>query len=85
MSGLITALALLRATFDEYAGKEGDSKTLTKAELSKLLHKELPGGSLNKAEMEEFFKNLDVDKNGVVDFTEYVTFAATLSVLMSQE
>lgn len=41
--------------------------------------------SLNKAEMEEFFKNLDVDKNGVVDFTEYVTFVASLSVLMSQE
>lgn len=40
---------------------------------------------ITKDQMEEFFKCLDEDKNGVVDFTEYVTFVASLSVLMSQE
>ncbi|KAG8010040.1 Ictacalcin [Nibea albiflora] len=82
MSNLTKALALLHTTFDEYAGRDGDANTLSKAELSELLHKELPaGGGIDKAKVDNFFSMLDNDKDGVVDFTEYVTFVTALSVI----
>lgn len=42
MSGLTQAVEILKATFDKYAGKEGDKSTLTKKELGELLRNELP-------------------------------------------
>lgn len=42
------AIALLRATFDQYAGKDGDKNTLSKAELSELLRNEFPGAVSRK-------------------------------------
>ncbi|TKS82097.1 Ictacalcin [Collichthys lucidus] len=82
MSDLTKALAMLQATFDKYAGKDGDSNTLSKAELADLLHKELPfGESIDKAKVDNFFSMLDNDKDGVVDFTEYVTFVTALGVM----
>lgn len=47
MSGLSQAIDLLKATFDKYAGKEGDKNTLTKRELSELLRSELPSGGVS--------------------------------------
>merc|ERR1712002_270526 len=85
MSELTQAMALLMSTFHKYAGKEGDKDTLTKAELSELLRKELPGATeVPKAEVDKFFSLLDNDKDGVVDFTEYVTFVASLTVMCNQ-
>ncbi|XP_071326635.1 ictacalcin-like [Trachinotus anak] len=79
MSALAQAMALLMATFNKYAGKEGDKNTLTKAELIELLRNELPGAGVT--EVDEFFSMLDGDKDGVVDFKEYVTFVTALTVL----
>lgn len=42
MSGLTQVVEILKATFDKYAGKEGDKSTLTKKELGELLRNELP-------------------------------------------
>lgn len=42
MPGLSQAVAILKDTFEKYAGKEGDKSTLTKGELAELLRKELP-------------------------------------------
>ncbi|XP_045901163.1 ictacalcin-like [Micropterus dolomieu] len=86
MPGLTNAMALLRATFDKYAGKEGDKETLTKTELSDLLKSEgLGGGAAKKEEVDKFFNALDNDKDGVVDFQEYVTFVAALTVICNQK
>ncbi|KAM7420858.1 hypothetical protein PAMA_015188 [Pampus argenteus] len=81
MSGLIEAIELLQATFDKYAGKEGSKDTLTKAELAELLRNEIPGAG-GKPEVDNMFNMLDNDKDGVVDFTEYVTFVIGLTVLL---
>ncbi|XP_038567329.1 ictacalcin-like [Micropterus salmoides] len=86
MSGLFTAMAIVKATFDKYAGKDGDKTTLTKAELSDLLKAEFfEGKTPSKAEVDEFFKSLDVDSDGVVDYTEYVTFVAALTVICNKK
>ncbi|XP_071326006.1 ictacalcin-like [Trachinotus anak] len=82
MPRLVGAMAALLTVFNEYAGKDGDEKTLTRAELIELLHNEFPvTGDSNKAEVDEFFSMLDGDKDGVVDFKEYVTFVTALTVL----
>merc|ERR1739838_512399 len=83
MSTLLKAMSDLKSVFDKYAGKDGDNKTLSKAELTVLLRTELPGAG-SKAEMDKFFSMLDHDKDGVVDFTEYVTFVASLTVIINE-
>ncbi|XP_023264702.1 ictacalcin-like [Seriola lalandi dorsalis] len=86
MSGLVQAMAILMDTFQKYSGKEGDKDTLTKAELTEMLHKELPGaGDSNKAAVDNFFSMLDNDKDGIVDFTEYVTFVTAITVLCNKK
>lgn len=40
MSDVQNAMALLIGSFNKYAGREGDSNTLSKAELKELLHNE---------------------------------------------
>ncbi|GAA6220216.1 ictacalcin-like [Lates japonicus] len=86
MAGLPAAMAILMDTFNRYAGKEGDSKTLTKEELTELLRNELPGAvGSNKAEVDKFFSMLDNDKDGVVDFKEYVTFVTALTVICNKQ
>lgn len=116
MSGLSQAVAILKATFDKYAGKEGDKNTLTKRELAELLRNELPSGGVStrcsvaapqsckcnispynssclsvfpqptcKAAENNFFSMLDDDNNNVVNFTEYVNFVATFTVMSHQK
>uniref|UniRef100_A0A8C3G0V9 S100/CaBP-9k-type calcium binding subdomain domain-containing protein n=1 Tax=Cyclopterus lumpus TaxID=8103 RepID=A0A8C3G0V9_CYCLU len=43
MSKLLTAICLIKETFDKYAKGEGDESTLTKGELTQLIKKELLG------------------------------------------
>uniref|UniRef100_A0A3B3HG12 EF-hand domain-containing protein n=1 Tax=Oryzias latipes TaxID=8090 RepID=A0A3B3HG12_ORYLA len=77
MTTIFEAIAILRKVFDKYAGKEGDAKTLTKKELTDLLKEQL-GGPPKQAEMDQFFKMLDNDGDGIVDFNEYVVLCATV-------
>lgn len=51
MSGVVQAMTLLKATFDEYAGKDGDEDTMTKAELSEMLRNELPEGGVSRKDV----------------------------------
>uniref|UniRef100_A0A3B3BGY8 Protein S100 n=1 Tax=Oryzias melastigma TaxID=30732 RepID=A0A3B3BGY8_ORYME len=74
------AIAVLRCIFDQYAGKEGDAKTLTKKEITTLLKEQLKGPG-NQAEIDEFFKMLDDDGDGVVDFNEYIVLVASLAMI----
>uniref|UniRef100_A0A8C2ZEB9 Protein S100 n=1 Tax=Cyclopterus lumpus TaxID=8103 RepID=A0A8C2ZEB9_CYCLU len=78
MSKLLTAICLIKETFDKYAKGEGDESTLTKGELTQLIKKELLGDvSRTKA---EFFCKLDQDGDGVVNYMEYVTFVLNMSL-----
>ena len=48
MSAIMQAMVLIKATFDKYAGKEGDIDTLTKNEVAELLRSEIPGTSVSR-------------------------------------
>ncbi|XP_017323586.1 ictacalcin-like [Ictalurus punctatus] len=87
MSDLQKGMALLISTFHKYSGKEGDKLTLTKGELKDLLTKELGdifGKSSDQAKVDKIFKDLDANADGVVDFQEYVTLVACLTMLCNK-
>uniref|UniRef100_A0A3Q3VR61 S100/CaBP-9k-type calcium binding subdomain domain-containing protein n=1 Tax=Mola mola TaxID=94237 RepID=A0A3Q3VR61_MOLML len=82
MSGIVPAMKLLRDVFDIYARKEGDSNTLSKKEVITLLQVMFPiSDATNQAAQDKFFTNLENNRDVVVSFEEFVTFAATLSHL----
>ncbi|XP_067265560.1 ictacalcin-like isoform X2 [Chanodichthys erythropterus] len=77
-------MALLIAAFHKYSGKEGDKHTLSKGELKDLLKAELGdifGKCEDKAALDKIFKDLDANADGVVDFQEYVTLIACITML----
>uniref|UniRef100_A0A3B4FV56 Protein S100 n=1 Tax=Pundamilia nyererei TaxID=303518 RepID=A0A3B4FV56_9CICH len=77
-------MALLIAAFHKYSGKEGDKLTLSKGELKELLQTELGdifGKSNDKAAIDKIFKDLDANADGTVDFQEYVTLVACLTMI----
>nr|ADO28294.1 ictacalcin [Ictalurus furcatus] len=87
MSGLQQGVALLISTFHKYSGKEGDKFTLSKGELKDLLNNELGdvlGKSNDKAALDKIFKDLDANADGVVDFQEYVTLVACITMLCNE-
>ncbi|XP_012673467.2 ictacalcin-like [Clupea harengus] len=85
MSRLFGAMATLIEVFREHAGKDGDASTLSKSEVKSLLTKEF-GAKLDSAKdkgaVDEMFKALDANADGTVDFTEFVTMVAALTVMM---
>ncbi|KAK9961253.1 hypothetical protein ABG768_009049 [Culter alburnus] len=84
MSQIQQGMALLIAAFHKYSGKEGDKHTLSKGELKDLLTAELGdifGKCDDKAALDKIFKDLDADKDGVVDFKEYITLIACITML----
>ncbi|KAM7138480.1 protein S100-A2-like isoform 1-T2 [Macrochelys suwanniensis] len=78
------ALAVLVCTFQRYSKQEGDRFTLSRGELKKLLEKELPSlGDVQVKEgaFEELLSILDANKDGEVDFQEYIRFVAVACTL----
>ncbi|XP_048009739.1 ictacalcin-like [Megalobrama amblycephala] len=87
MSQIQQGMALLIAAFHKYSGKEGDKSTLTKGELKDLLNAELKdilGKSDDKAALDKIFKDLDANADGTVDFQEYVTLVACITMLCNE-
>nr|NP_001232868.1 ictacalcin [Ictalurus punctatus]AAY86967.1 ictacalcin [Ictalurus punctatus] len=87
MSGLQQGMGLLIATFHKYSGKEGDKLTLSKGELKDLLNtelKDLLGKSSDQAALDKIFKDLDANADGVVDFQEYVTLVACITMICNE-
>ncbi|XP_017323558.1 ictacalcin-like isoform X2 [Ictalurus punctatus] len=87
MSGLQQGMALLISTFHKYSGKEGDKLTLSKGELKDLLTNELGeilGKSNDQTKVDKIFKDLDANADGTVDFQEYVTLVACLTMLCNE-
>uniref|UniRef100_A0A8C9XWD4 Protein S100 n=1 Tax=Sander lucioperca TaxID=283035 RepID=A0A8C9XWD4_SANLU len=83
MSELQTAMNTLLKVFHSYSGKEGDKFKLNKSELKKLLTTELEIVGKN-GNVERLMQDLDLDKDGEVDFQEYVNFVATVTMMMDE-
>uniref|UniRef100_UPI00358DFF8D protein S100-A1-like n=1 Tax=Myxine glutinosa TaxID=7769 RepID=UPI00358DFF8D len=84
---LQSAMETMVAVFHKYSGKEGDRYKLSKAEMKDLLTNELPGvltGAKNAETVESIMEDLDVDKDGEVDFNEYSVLLAALSVACNE-
>ncbi|KAJ8354822.1 hypothetical protein SKAU_G00223890 [Synaphobranchus kaupii] len=83
MSEVQKAMTGLIATFHKYSGKEGDKFTLSKGELKDLLNNEMGdifGKASDKAAIDKIFKDLDANKDNSVDFQEYITLVACLTM-----
>ncbi|XP_065154572.1 ictacalcin-like [Paramisgurnus dabryanus] len=87
MSQLQQSMAGMIKTFHKYSGKEGDKTTLTKAELKELLNTELGdilGKSDDKAAIDNIFKDLDADGDSTVNFQEYATMVACITLMCNE-
>uniref|UniRef100_A0A9J7ZB05 Protein S100 n=1 Tax=Cyprinus carpio carpio TaxID=630221 RepID=A0A9J7ZB05_CYPCA len=87
MSQIQQGMALLIAAFYKYSGKEGDKTTLSKGELKDMLTAELGdilGKSSDKAALDKIFKDLDANADGTVDFQEYITLVACITMLCNE-
>ncbi|XP_076135885.1 protein S100-P-like [Alosa pseudoharengus] len=85
MTRLLNAMGTLIDIFQEYAGQEGDAKTLSKGELKTLLSKELGmklEAAKDKPALDKIFKDLDSNADGTVDFTEFITMVAVITSML---
>ncbi|XP_055066497.2 ictacalcin-like [Misgurnus anguillicaudatus] len=86
-SDLQKSMASMIAVFYKYSGKEGDKKTLSKGELKDLLTNEMGdviGKSTDQAALDKIFKDLDANRDGTVDFQEYVTLVACITMMCNE-
>ncbi|XP_053263299.1 protein S100-A6-like [Podarcis raffonei] len=79
------AIGLLVVTFHKYAGKDGYKNTLSKKESKELIQKELTiGPKLQDSEIQALMKDLDRNRDQVVNFQEYVTFLGALAMIYNE-
>uniref|UniRef100_A0A8C4RML3 Protein S100-A2-like n=1 Tax=Erpetoichthys calabaricus TaxID=27687 RepID=A0A8C4RML3_ERPCA len=81
------ALALMVGIFHEYAGKDGNACSLNKGEFKDLIDAQFPQvfqNSKDKEGIQKLMNDLDRDKSGEIDFTEYMTFLASLAVVCNE-
>ncbi|KAI6058567.1 protein S100-Z [Mergus octosetaceus] len=77
------AMNTLIRIFHHYSGKEGDRYKLSKAELKELLASELTdflSGQNDPLLVDKIMKDLDSNKDNEVDFNEFMTLVAALTV-----
>ncbi|XP_013877075.1 protein S100-A1 isoform X2 [Austrofundulus limnaeus] len=82
-SPLQNAVGDLIKVFHSYSGKEGDKYKLNKKELKIMLQQELPdflNGTNDSFLVEKILYDLDDNKDGEVDFQEFVTLVSALAV-----
>ncbi|TTB12814.1 Ictacalcin [Bagarius yarrelli] len=87
MSDLQKGMLILISTFHKYACAEGDKTSLSKGEVKELLNKEL--GNMfsdckDQAALDKLFKDLDANADSKVDFQEFVTLVACLTMLCNK-
>ncbi|XP_076844481.1 toll-like receptor 18 [Brachyhypopomus gauderio] len=83
VSQLESAMEGLIKVFHKYSSKEGDKYKLSKAEMKSLLQGELSGflaASKDPLVVEKIMADLDENKDGEVDFQEFVILVAALTV-----
>ncbi|KAF7708558.1 hypothetical protein HF521_017615 [Silurus meridionalis] len=82
-SQLENAMETLIKVFHTYSSKEGDKYKLSKAELRSLLQGELSvflAASKDPLVVEKIINDLDQNRDGEVDFHEFVILVAALTV-----
>ncbi|KAL3060162.1 hypothetical protein OYC64_014695 [Pagothenia borchgrevinki] len=84
MGEMIGAMALLMKNFKKYAGQDADKETISKKELSDMLHAEIPGMVGDKKELDAFFTSLDGDEDGKVSFDEYIVLVGSLMMILKE-
>ncbi|XP_056261984.1 protein S100-A1 [Pseudoliparis swirei] len=86
-SQLQKAMEGLIEVFHSYSGKEGDKYKLSKLELKSLLQGELAdflSASKDPRVVDKIFSDLDENKDGEVDFQEFVVLVAALTVACNE-
>ncbi|KAM9724498.1 protein S100-A1 [Menidia menidia] len=81
------AMEDLIKVFYSYSGKEGDKYKLNKKELKNMLQEELSDfltGKNDSAVVEKILSDLDENKDGEVDFQEFVVLVAALTVACNE-
>ncbi|NXI72113.1 S100Z protein, partial [Anseranas semipalmata] len=77
------AMNTLIGIFHHYSGKEGDRYKLSRVELKELLTSELTdflSGQNDPLLVDKIMKDLDSNKDNEVDFNEFMTLVAALTV-----
>ncbi|KAI4810831.1 hypothetical protein KUCAC02_013759 [Chaenocephalus aceratus] len=81
---MLGAMAVLKKNFDKYAGTDAEKGSMSKAELSEMLHQEIPGMIGDKKQLDQFFTALDEDKDGTVSFNEYIVLVGSLMMMLKE-
>ncbi|KAL4636154.1 ictacalcin [Arapaima gigas] len=87
---LLIATAMLCGCFSKYAGcdpSDPDKGTLSKGELKKMLDDQLAGvldKCSDKSQLDNIFKGLDQNRDGKVDFNEFLILFASIAMLFSE-
>ncbi|XP_051577957.1 protein S100-A1 [Myxocyprinus asiaticus] len=87
VSQLENAMEGLIKVFHTYSSKEGDKYKLSKAELKSLLQGELGdflAASKDPMVVEKIMSDLDENRDGEVDFQEFVVLVAALTVACNE-
>ncbi|XP_062845578.1 protein S100-B [Trichomycterus rosablanca] len=87
MSDLEHCLDTIIHVFQKYSEKEGDKHTLKKSELRELLTHELPSLTQNIKDPSSFdslMESLDADGDAEVDFQEFMTFVAMVTICCNE-
>ncbi|XP_034409454.1 protein S100-A10b [Cyclopterus lumpus] len=83
MTELENCMESLITIFHRYADEDGDGKTLSKKELSKLIETELPAFlkcQKNPKVVDDIRKDLDQNGDSKVDFEEFLSLVVGLSI-----
>ncbi|KAM6995158.1 protein S100-A1 [Tautogolabrus adspersus] len=86
-SQLQSSMEDLIKVFHSYSGKEGDKYKLSKAELKNLLQGELSdflAASKDPLVVDKIMSDLDENKDGEVEFQEFVVLVAALTVACNE-
>ncbi|KAM9487918.1 protein S100-A10b [Clarias gariepinus] len=86
-SDLERAMETLITVFHRYAGKEGDSNTLSRRELRQLMEAELANflkSQKDPATIDRMMRDLDANGDGEVNFEEFVALVVGLSIACEQ-
>uniref|UniRef100_A0A8C4RMQ0 EF-hand domain-containing protein n=1 Tax=Erpetoichthys calabaricus TaxID=27687 RepID=A0A8C4RMQ0_ERPCA len=81
------ALAVMVDIFHEYASKDGNAHSLNKGEFKEMINAQFPHvfeNSTDKEGIQKLMIDLDSDKSGEIDFSEYMTFLASLAVVCNE-
>ncbi|XP_059363748.1 protein S100-A1-like [Carassius carassius] len=86
-SDLERAMETMITVFHRYAGNEGNSSTLSRKELKLLMETELASfmkSQRDPAAVDKIMRDLDANGDGEVNFEEFVSLVAGLSVACEQ-